>query len=80
MHTSLLKLPEVVRRTGRSKSTIYDEVNRGLFPRPIKIGRRTYWRDDEIARVVDAYTAGSSLAELQGLCVAIVACRAQARS
>lgn len=64
MQSSLLKLPDVVRRTGRSKSTIYDEVNRGLFPRPIKIGRRTYWRDDEITRIVDAYSAGVGHTEL----------------
>ncbi len=79
MHTSLLKLPEVIRRTGRSKSTIYDEVNRGLFPRPIKVGRRTYWRDDEIAKMVDAYTVGVTGVDLEAICTSITQSRAMLR-
>ena len=39
----LLGLPEVCALTGRSKSTIYGDLQAGLFPSPVKIGRRTAW-------------------------------------
>ena len=32
----ILRLPEVERRTGRARSSIYRDVDRGLFPRPVK--------------------------------------------
>ena len=37
--TRLLRLPEVEARTGQSRSTIYDAMKRGYFPRPVKIVR-----------------------------------------
>ncbi|WP_133018597.1 AlpA family transcriptional regulator [Sphingomonas sp. PP-CE-1A-559] len=38
--TNLLRRPEVLSRVGLSRSTIYNEMALGNFPRPIKIGRR----------------------------------------
>ena len=40
MVTSLLRLPDTVSRYGKSKSTIYAEIERGLFPPQIAIGPR----------------------------------------
>lgn len=37
---TLIRLPEVVRRTGRSRSRIYDDIKAGTFPAPVKIGAR----------------------------------------
>ena len=34
-----LRLPEVLARTGLSRSTIYVRVDQGLFPRPVFAGR-----------------------------------------
>ena len=39
-HTKFLKMPEVVDRTGKSKSTIWAAIKAGAFPTPIKIGPR----------------------------------------
>jgi prophage regulatory protein len=36
-----LRLPEVERRTGLGRSSIYRYVNRGLFPRSVKLGVRS---------------------------------------
>lgn len=36
----VLRLGEVVARTGRSRSSIYADIERGEFPRPIKLGAR----------------------------------------
>ena len=37
----LLRLPEVIRRTGKSRSVIYRDVAAGTFPAPVKIGDRS---------------------------------------
>ena len=36
----LIKLPEVMDRTTRSKSSIYSDIKKGEFPKPVKIGVR----------------------------------------
>ena len=38
--TTIWRLPEVLRRTGLSRSTIYEMISRGDFPRQVKLGRR----------------------------------------
>lgn len=35
----IIRLPEVINRTGRSRSSIYQDVADGYFPAPIKLGR-----------------------------------------
>jgi prophage regulatory protein len=46
----ILRLPQIVDKTGLSQSTILREVDEGRFPRPIKIGRRAVgWVEDEIS-------------------------------
>jgi prophage regulatory protein len=46
---NLIRLPEVRQRTGKAKSTIYQEIKEGTFPRPRRIGKRAVaWREDEI--------------------------------
>jgi prophage regulatory protein len=45
----VLRLPEVERVTGRTRSTIYDDIARGAFPKPIHIGpRASAWLEDEV--------------------------------
>ena len=60
MTTSLMRLPQVARRTGLPKSTIYALIARGSFPRPIKLSERTSaWRSDELDQWVEARTRAS---------------------
>ena len=40
MAQSLIRMPEVMRRTGYGKAWIYRLVSEGRFPLPIKIGSR----------------------------------------
>lgn len=55
---SLLRLPEVERRTAQSKSEIYRLMQEGTFPRAVRIGRRTVgWVEQEIDRYVEAKIA-----------------------
>jgi prophage regulatory protein len=51
--TTLLRLPEVERRTGHSKGAIYAGMNAGTFPRNVKIGSRAVgWPEDEIDQYI----------------------------
>jgi prophage regulatory protein len=51
----LLRLREVMERTGKSRSAIYAEPG---FPRKVKIGKRAVaWREDEIEAWLAAATA-----------------------
>lgn len=49
----LLRLPDVIQRTSLRRSTIYDLMDKGLFPRPVKISgaRSNAW----IAAEIDEY-------------------------
>jgi prophage regulatory protein len=45
----LLRLKEVIAKTGISRSSIYAAVQAGDFPRPVKIGARSSaWLESEI--------------------------------
>lgn len=46
---ALLRLPDVISRTGRSRSRIYSDIQAGDFPKPINIGPRAVaWVESEI--------------------------------
>lgn len=48
---ALLRLPEVQRRTGLSKTSIYLGIAANDFPAPIKLGKRAIaWPEDVISR------------------------------
>jgi len=68
MDCQLLNLREVRRRLPRSRSTLYDEIKKGIFPKPIKAGRGSFWRDDEIEDLIGAYSVSASGADLKSLC------------
>jgi prophage regulatory protein len=39
-HDRLLRLPDVERLTGLRRSAIYEQMQRGVFPRSVKVGKR----------------------------------------
>ncbi len=51
-HTpSILRRPEVEARTGLSRSTLYELIQQGKFPKPIPLadsGKAVGWIDDEV--------------------------------
>lgn len=52
---NILRLPEVMKKTGLSRSTIYAYIDRGEFPKPIKIGLRAVgWHEHEINQWIEA--------------------------
>ena len=49
MATLILRLPDVKKRTGLSRSTIYSRVEKQSFPPPISLGGRAVgWIEAEI--------------------------------
>lgn len=59
---SLLRLPEVLRRVGLKKSSVYDYIQRGWFPRPVPLGvRMVAWNSADI----DAWIANRLAAGLE---------------
>ena len=50
----LNRLPEVMRRTAMSRSSIYLAMKEGTFPKPVKLGRRSVaWRESCLQRWID---------------------------
>lgn len=47
----ILRMPEVLERTGLSRSTIYRKMHEGTFPRQIEISKHCCgWRESSINR------------------------------
>lgn len=50
-----LRLPEVIRRTGYKKASIYNMVRKGEFPKSVKIGPRAVaWDSNEVEAWIEA--------------------------
>jgi prophage regulatory protein len=52
---TLLRLPQVRVRTGLSRSTIYQYISAGTFPKPVQLGPRAVaWIESEVAAWIHA--------------------------
>ena len=55
--TAIWRLPEVLRQTGLSRSTIYEMIGRGDFPQQIQLGRRAVgWMAKDVLDRIHAKT------------------------
>lgn len=55
MAERILRRPEVEARTGLSRSTIYDWMKRGEFPKPVALGARLVgWRESDVNAWLEA--------------------------
>jgi prophage regulatory protein len=61
MYQRILRFPEAINTIGLSRSSIYLRINKGTFPKPIKIGERAIgwpsgviedWMDDQIQKSI----------------------------
>lgn len=56
MATALLRLPQVRRLTGLSRSEIYRRMALGEFPAKVQLGTRIVaWSEDDITRWIETY-------------------------
>ena len=67
----LLKLADVEKTIGFKKSAIYNLVNDGLFPPPVKFGKSSFWPDYEVERLVAAIIANTSEDQIKKLVIEI---------
>jgi prophage regulatory protein len=57
----ILRMPEVERRTGRSRTSIYRDMSEGRFPLAVKIGPRAMgWAESSIDEWIAARTRASA--------------------
>ncbi|PKH04014.1 transcriptional regulator [Psychromonas sp. MB-3u-54] len=65
-HPELIRRPEALRRTGLSKSTLYNRINSGLFIPPISLGSRSVaFVASEVDAVIHAMIEERSPAEIK---------------
>lgn len=76
MATTILRLPTVLQRRGRSRSAHYLDINVGLFTRPVAIGARAVgWPEHEVDALTAARIAGKRDDEVRALVVRLEAAR-----
>ena len=52
----LLRIREVLERLPISRTSLYDGIKVGLYPAPVRIGKRTVaWRESEIDRLIKGF-------------------------
>ena len=52
--TGFLRLSEVLKLIPLSKTTFWQYVNKGKFPKPIKLGvRASAWRAEDVSRLIE---------------------------
>lgn len=74
----LLRLPSVEDKSASKHSYIYQLIAQGLFPKPVKIGRRAVaWPENEVDAVISARIAGKSDDEIRLLVSTLAAARTQ---
>ena len=62
----LLRLPDVMARTGLKRWAVYNGINEGTFPRGVKIGERAIaWRAADVDRWAESLTEVYSLADIR---------------
>ena len=80
MSTTILRLPAVLKRRGKSRSAHYADVKAGLFVPPVKLGPRARGTpDDEVDTLVAATIADKSDDEIRALVVKLVTARKAAK-
>ena len=58
MTTTIIRLPEVIAKTGLSRSTIYFQISKGDFPKGVPIGDHARgWLNHEIDEWIEARAA-----------------------
>jgi predicted DNA-binding transcriptional regulator AlpA len=61
--TGFLRLPQVLRLIPVSKTTWWNGVREGSYPKPVRLGARSVgWRAEDIGRLIAALSSDQSVA------------------
>jgi len=73
---SLLRQSDVSKKFGAARPTIYEWMTDGLFPRPIKFGRKfAAWPEHEADAILAARIQGKSKEEIRELVIELTEAR-----
>jgi prophage regulatory protein len=73
---TILRLPAVIKITGRGRSSTYSDIKAGLFVKPVEIGPRAKgFPDNEVSAINAARIAGKSGDEIRKLVAKLEAAR-----
>jgi len=76
MATKMVRVKTVMSSRGLSKSKIYADIKKGLFPPPVANGPRAKaWAEHEVDSINRAYLAGKSETEIRSLVAKLIAAR-----
>ncbi len=65
---TILRRRQVEGRTGYSRSTLYQKMSDGLWPRPVRIGLRAVgWPASEVEALIGARVSGKGEDQIRGL-------------
>ncbi|WP_299022461.1 AlpA family transcriptional regulator [uncultured Photobacterium sp.] len=65
---NIIRLPEVLTKTGISRACLYKQIQHGLFPSQISLGYRSVgWLEREIDAVLKARVAGYTNEQIKAL-------------
>jgi len=64
---TLLTLHAVSALFARQRTAIYADIQQGVFPRPIKIGRSSRWPSHEVDEIIASRIAGKNDEEIRQL-------------
>jgi prophage regulatory protein len=57
MASKILRLPSVLELTGLSRSSIYQQIAQGTFPKQVSLGARAVgWRESDIQNWLESLT------------------------
>jgi prophage regulatory protein len=63
MATAIIRLPEVIRFTGLSRTNIYRRIAAGTFPAPVALGPRAVgWRESDVIEWIESLATKPSRA------------------
>ena len=60
MEVSLMRIPQILKVMPISKSKFWLMVQKGEFPKPIKIGRSSFWTIDQVQTFIRERTKQST--------------------
>ena len=73
----ILRIRGVMDRIGKSRSPIYQDIQDGLFPRPVKLGARAAgWPEHEVEAINAARIRGDDAQSIKRLVAKLHAARA----
>lgn len=76
MSRTILRLPAVLKRRGKSRSSHYADIKAGLFVKPVKLGLRACGTpEDEVDSLIAATIANKSAGEIRILVETLEAAR-----